>query len=112
MILQVPNPGATSAETYRLKLDHPPDRTWMGRLQNGDHLLYMLTMEPHLRYEPGTGVVQALADLDAPNPLAADIRLAERTVARRPGTTSRGPAHRHGSPVMSRLRQMIMGRGL
>lgn len=111
VILQVPNPGATDAETYRIKLDVPADRCWMERLPNGKNLLYMLTMESHLIYEPGSGSVRAVADLDAPAPFVEDIRRAERQHSKQPNS-ARPQQKRQQSNIMSKLRYAILGRSM
>lgn len=107
VILQVPSPGATDAETYRLRLDKPADLCWIERLKNGKEIIHQLTMEQHLRYEPGTGSWMALPDLDAPAPFVEDIRRAEQTAAPREPRTP-GRFTRAKAALMSPIRRILL----
>lgn len=109
IVLQVPDPAATESETYLIRLDRPAHQSWMEHLPEGKRLLDLLKMEMHVVFEPATGAMAAMQDLDESSPLACAIQDARR------GADSRARAEqtrRPGSnvPAMSRFRMALMGR--
>lgn len=109
LILQVPSPGATDSETYRIRLDRAEDRAWMERLKGSRFLQDMLMMEMHVAYEPGTGAITPLPDEDAPSfveeVLGHARQMAGMEVARREQMQRRV----RSLPAMSRHRMRLLG---
>ena len=68
LVLQVPGPGADDAETYVVRLDREEHRAWVNGLKESQRLQDLLRMEMHVLYEPATGYMKALPDLDKPTP--------------------------------------------
>lgn len=110
LVLQVPNPGATDSETYRIRLDKERDRAWMRGLKNSRHLQHMLKMEMHIAYEPTTGTITALPDADAVSPLVETFHLARAEAAYRNGREESFRRRTQQPPAMSRHRMRLMGR--
>lgn len=69
-VLQVPNAGMDSAETYVVDLEDPMHEAWFGALKNHVELKDTLNVEMHVAYCPRTGHVQPLKDLDEVSPAA------------------------------------------
>lgn len=110
LVLQVPSPGADDSETYVVRLDRPEHRTWMEKLVESRRLMDLLTMEMHVVYEPATGSMEGVPDMDRPGPFKQTFDhargQAERGVAWESYFTQRG---RRNYPV-SRLRMQLLGR--
>jgi len=112
LLLQVPNPGATDAETYVVRLDKPEHRTWMDGLKRARWLKDLLQMEMHVLYEPGTGYMEALRDLETPPPFADDLGDARRQAAQNDQFARHFMHRRHRRPAISRFRAALMGKPL
>lgn len=109
LLLQVPNPGATDSETYVIRLDNPKHNTWVERLKGSRWLRDLLQMEMHVVYEPATGRMQALRDLDEPPPFAQDVTEARRMAGKTRGYDHYFTVRRRQVPAMSRLRMGLLG---
>lgn len=107
IVLQVPEPGIDSSETYYVRLDKPEHKTWMRQLKRHDRLEYLLSMEPHVAYEPGTGAATPLKDLDTPGPFQPDFADA-RDMATSLAERERQYAMRRAPMMMSPLRASLM----
>lgn len=108
VILQVPEPGVDSSETYYVRLDKPEHLTWLRKLKRHDRLEYLLSMEPHVAYEVGSGDATPLKDLDLPGPFVEDFADA-RSQATSLAERERQHAIRRAPMLMSPLRASLMG---
>lgn len=109
VILQVPEPGIDSSETYYVRLDKPEHRTWLQSLKRHDRLEYLLSMEPHVAYEVSTGAATPLKDLDTPAPFAADFADARAQATSLAEREQHQANRRAPLALMSPLRAALMG---
>jgi len=106
LILQVPEPGIDSSETYYVRLDKPEHRTWLAQLKRHDRLEYLLSMEQHVAFEVDTGYATPLQDLDTPGPFVADFQDARDQAS---SLGLREQARQRAPMEMSSLRATLMG---
>jgi len=110
LVLQVPDPGAEDSETYMIRLDRSAHRTWMERLPAGKRLLYILQMEMHVAYEPATGAVHPLQDLDEVPRFAREFAEARYTASHQAEKGAMWRRTHTMPPAMSRFRMRLLGR--
>jgi len=110
VVLQVPVPGATDAETYMVRLDRAEHRTWLEGLKESRRLKDLLQMEQHILYEPGTGYSVGVPDLDRPGPFQESFNTARRQAARGVGVSRHFERRRQGQVPMSQFRMGMLGR--
>ena len=109
LVLQVPNPGATDSETYRIRLDREADQAWVDGLKGSRYLQDMLSMEMHVAYEPATGAITPLPDLDAPHPMAETLAQARTMAAAQVAHRDSMARRTRTLPAMSRHRMRLRG---
>jgi|CXWL01.1.fsa_nt_gi hypothetical protein len=111
VILQLPNEDRTDSETYRLDLEREGDRGWIEGLPGGRDVLYKLTMEMHIAYEPATGGMRAIADLDEPTMRQQEIALARLEASRTANGAQRSTlrSRRHVPPPSTFRLGLMLG---
>lgn len=110
IVMQVPTGDSEEFETYRVRLDRPEHKRWMGHLPNARNLSYQLTCESHLVYFPhNEGTVLPLDD-------AEDLPLLREAIAKMRGapnpqrTDAWFTKRRRVVPGVSKLRLALAGR--
>lgn len=111
IVLQVPNADRTEAETYVLRTTNVDDMLWIERLKHGKELKTLLTMEQHVAFDPGTGHMQPIRDLDAPSDLQFAIGMARHDIDNPPFQRAFDPNRIGGfGRAPSPFRQWLIGK--